>query len=108
MTTRIKKLESTPVCVLTTFDLDPPPSSKTWHNVCNSSLPTDKMVIDMEHKKDEAKLSASDLTTANYVNDHLLDRVRHLQKTEPTLVKPIFSEDDKKVFVKLSAIDLVS
>ena len=108
MTTRIKKLESTPVCVLTTFDLDPPPSSKTWHNICNSSLPTDKMVIDMEHKKDEAKLSASDLTTANYVNDHLLDRVRHLQKTEPTLVKPIFSEDDKKVFVKLSAIDLVS
>ena len=108
MTTRIKKLESTPVCVLTTFDLDPPPSSKTWHNVCNSSLPTDKMVIDMEHKKDEAKLSSSDLTTANYVNDHLLDRVRHLQKTEPTLVKPIFTEDDKKVFVKLSAIDLVS
>ena len=44
----------------------------------------DKMVIDMEHKKDEAKLSSSDLTTANYVNDHLLDRVRHLQKTEPT------------------------
>jgi hypothetical protein len=108
MTTRIKKLESTPVCVLTTFDLDPPPSSKTWHNICNSSLPTDKMVIDMEHKKDEAKLSSSDLTTANYVNDHLLDRVRHLQKTEPTLVKPIFCEDDKKVFVKLSPIDLVS
>jgi hypothetical protein len=24
------------------------------------------------------------------------------------LVKPIFTEDDKKVFVKLSAIDLVS
>ena len=108
MTTRIKKLESTPVCVLTTFDLDPPPSSKTWHNICNPSLPTDKMVIDMEHKKDEAELSSSDLTTANYVNDHLLDRVRHLQKTEPTLVKPIFCEDDKKVFVKLSAIDLVS
>ena len=68
----------------------------------------DKMVIDMEHKKDENELSSSDLTTANYVNDHLLDRVRHLQKTEPTLVKPIFCEDDKKVFVKLSAIDLVS
>ena len=68
----------------------------------------DKMVIDMEHKKDEAKLRPSDLTTASYVHDHLLDRVRHLQKTEPTLVQPIFTEDDKKVFVKLSAIDLVS
>ena len=49
----------------------------------------DKMVIDMEHKKDKTELSAADLTTANYVNDHLLDRVRYLQKTEPTLVKPL-------------------
>ena len=68
----------------------------------------DKMVIDMEHKKDKTELSAVDLTTANYVNDHLLDRVRHLQKTEPTLVQPLFAEGDKNVFVKLSAIDLVS
>ena len=67
----------------------------------------DKMVIDMEHKKDKTELSAADLTTANYVNDHLLDRVRHLQKTEPTLVKPL-AEGDKNVFVKLNAIDLVS
>jgi hypothetical protein len=66
------------------------------------------MVIDMEHKKDEAKLSSPDLMTANYVNDHLLDRVRHLQKTVPTLAKPIFTDDDNKVFVKLSVIDLVS
>jgi len=64
------------------------------------------MVIIMEHEKD--KFVSQHLTTANYVKNHLLDRVRHLQKTEPTLVKPIFSEDDKKVFVKLSAIDLVS
>jgi hypothetical protein len=62
----------------------------------------------MEHKKYEPKLSPSNLTTANYVNNHLLDRVRHLQKTEPTLVQPLFTEDDKKVFVKLSSIDLVS
>ena len=67
----------------------------------------DKMVIGMEHKKDKTELSAADLTTANYVNDHLLDRVRHLQKTEPTLVKPL-TEGDKNVFVKLNAIDLVS
>ena len=67
----------------------------------------DKMVIDMEHKKDKTELSAADFTTANYVNDHLLDRVRHLQKTEPTLVKPL-TEGDKNVFVKLNAIDLVS
>ena len=67
----------------------------------------DKMVIDMEHKKDKTELSAVDLTTANYVNDHLLDRVRHLQKTEPTLVKPL-TKGDKNVFVKLNAIDLVS
>jgi len=80
--------------VLTTFVFDPPLSDTA-----------DKMVIDMEHKKDEAKLSSSDLTTANYVNDHLLDRVRHLQKTEPTLVKPIFTEDDKKVFVRMLWID---
>ena len=66
------------------------------------------MVMDMEHKKDENELSSSDLTTANYVNDHLLDRVRHLQKTEPTLAKPIFTDYDNKVFVKLSVIDLVS
>jgi hypothetical protein len=62
----------------------------------------------MEHKKDENELSSSDLTTANYVNDHLLDRVRHLQKTEPTLVQALSGEDDKNVFVKLNAIDLVS
>ena len=68
----------------------------------------DKMVIGMEHKKDKTELSSADLTTANYVNDHLLDRVRHLQKTEPTLVQPLFTEDDKNVFVKLSAIDLVT
>ena len=66
------------------------------------------MVMDMEHKKDENELSSSDLTTANYVNDHLLDRVRHLQKTEPTLVQALSGEDDKNVFVKLNAIDLVS
>ena len=64
------------------------------------------MVIIMEHEKD--KFVPQHLTTTNYAKNHLLDRVRHLQKTEPTLVKPIFSEDDKKVFVKLSAIDLVS
>ncbi|NCX83705.1 MAG: hypothetical protein EBX04_07380 [Rhodobacteraceae bacterium] len=64
--------------------------------------------MDMEHKKDETELSSSDLTTANYVNDHLLDRVRHLQKTEPTLVQALSGEDDKNVFVKLNAIDLVS
>ena len=62
------------------------------------------MVIVMEHEKDKDKFAPQHLTTANYVKNHLLDRVRHLQKTEPTLVKPIFSEDDKKVFVKLSAI----
>ena len=39
-----------------------------------------KMVIDMEHKQDEAKLSPLNFTTANYVNDHLFDRVRHLKK----------------------------
>jgi len=66
------------------------------------------MVMDMEHKKDENELSSSDLTTANYVNDHLLDRVRHLQKTEPTSVQALSGEDDKNVFVKLNAIDLVS
>lgn len=67
-----------------------------------------KMVIDMEHKQDVAKLSPLDFTTVNYVNDHLLDRVRHLKKTEPTLVQPLNAKDDQKVFIKLSTIDLVS
>ena len=62
----------------------------------------------MEHENDKTKLRPSHLTTANYVNNHLLDRVRYLQKSEPTLVQPLFNEDDKNVFIKLSAIDLVS
>ena len=64
------------------------------------------MVIIMEHEKD--KFVPQHLTTANYVKNHLLDRVRHLKKTEPTLVQALSGEDDKNVFVKLNAIDLVS
>ena len=64
------------------------------------------MVIIMEHEKD--KFVPQHSTTANYVKNHLLDRVRHLQKTEPTLVQALSAEDDKNVFVKLNAIDLVS
>ena len=64
------------------------------------------MVIIMEHEKD--KFVPQHLTTANYVKNHLLDRVRHLQKTEPTLVQALSGEDDKNVFVKLNAIDLGS
>ena len=66
------------------------------------------MVIVMEHEKDKDKFAPQHLTTANYVKNHLSDRVRHLQKTEPTLVQALSAEDDKNVFVKLNAIDLVS
>jgi hypothetical protein len=66
------------------------------------------MVIVMEDEKDKDKFAPQHLTTANYVKNHLLDRVRHLQKTEPTLVQALSGEDDKNVFVKLNAIDLVS
>jgi hypothetical protein len=66
------------------------------------------MVIVMEHEKDKDKFVPQHLTTANYVRNHLSDRVRHLQKTEPTLVQALSDEDDKNVFVKLNAIDLVS
>jgi len=66
------------------------------------------MVIVMEHEKDKDKFAPQHLTTANYVKNHLSDRVRHLQKTEPTLVQALSDEDDKNVFVKLNAIDLVS
>jgi hypothetical protein len=66
------------------------------------------MVIVMEHEKDKDKFAPQHLTTANYVKNHLSDRVRHLQKTEPTSVQALSGEDDKNVFVKLNAIDLVS
>ena len=66
------------------------------------------MVIVMEHEKDKDKFAPQHLTTANYVKNHLSDRVRHLQKTEPTLVQALSDEDDINVFVKLNAIDLVS
>ena len=66
------------------------------------------MVIVMEHEKEKDKFAPQHLTTANYVKNHLSDRVRHLQKTEPTLVQALSDEDDKNVFVKLNAIDLVS
>ena len=66
------------------------------------------MVIVMEHEKEKDKFAPQHLATANYVKNHLLDRVRHLQKTEPTLVRALSGEDDKNVFVKLNAIDLVS
>ena len=66
------------------------------------------MVIFMEHEKDKDKFVPQHLTTANYVKNHLSDRVRHLQKTEPTLVQALSDEDDINVFVKLNAIDLVS
>ena len=66
------------------------------------------MVIVMEHEMDKDKVRPPQLTTANYVKNHLLDRIRHLQKTEPTLVQALSNEDDPNVFVKLNAIDLVS
>jgi len=80
----------------------------TWHSICSSQIVKLETVIYMEHENDKTKLRPSHLTTANYVNNHLLDRVRYLQKSEPTLVQPLFNEDDKNVFIKLSAIDLVS
>jgi hypothetical protein len=64
------------------------------------------MVIVVEHEKDKDKFVPQHLTTANYVANHLLDRVRHLKKTEPTFAHALSSEDYRNVFVKLNAIDL--
>ena len=40
----------------------------------------------MEQSNDTETVS---LTTADYIKVHLLDRVRHLEKSEPTLTAPL-------------------
>ena len=47
------------------------------------------------------------VTTANFVKCHLLDRVRHLAKSEPSLVKPLSTVDNGGVINKLTTSDKV-
>lgn len=58
----------------------------------------------MEQSNDTEKVS---LTTADYIKVHLLDRVRHLEKSEPTLRAPLnkSTHHNDRDFLKFSSHD---
>jgi hypothetical protein len=58
----------------------------------------------MEQSNDTETVS---LTTADYIKVHLLDRVRHLEKSEPTLTAPLnkSTHHNDRDFLKFSSPD---